>query len=102
MKTKYTPGPWHQCDAHGPVEYGTCAMDSNGTMVASCTGYFGRDGAIANTRLIAAAPELLEALLAVVGECSGPQRPYSSDSYLPEQFIAVARAAIAKATGSDQ
>lgn len=45
----------------------------------------------------AAAQELLAALQSIVAECSGPNRPYSGDSYLPEQFLSAARAAIAAA-----
>ena len=60
---KHTPGPWEQADAFGVTPTGTSVKAaSDNYLVASCTGYYGRDGAVANARLIAAAPELLEAL----------------------------------------
>ena len=45
------------------------------------------------------APEMLKALQSIVSECDGPDRPYSSDSYLPPMFLSAARTAIAKAKG---
>lgn len=46
--------------------------------------------------------ELVEALQAIVAECSPGQRPYSTDSYLPEHLLEQARAALSKATGEQQ
>lgn len=46
---------------------------------------------------MAAAPELLAALQAIVEEADGTSKPYSSDSYLPPHFIHDARVAIANA-----
>lgn len=43
--------------------------------------------------------ELVNALQAIVAECSPGQRPYSTDSYLPEHLLEQARAVLAKATG---
>ena len=53
-----------------------------------------------NARLMAAAPDLLAALQALVAELDGPGKPYSTDSYAPPHFIETAKAAIAKATGA--
>lgn len=43
--------------------------------------------------------ELLASLDAIVNECDGTEKPYSTDSYLPQKFIEKAREAIAKAKG---
>lgn len=52
-----TPGPWEKCDSYGPNENGTCisAVERPDLMIASTTGYYGRDGGIANTHFIALA-----------------------------------------------
>ena len=61
MKAKHTQGPWI-------LEYGVNVKSVKGDFVASCGGS-GRDIniSIANARLIAAAPELLEALELMTG-----------------------------------
>ena len=89
MTTKHTPGPWTLDDrgykyiVHKPgdgyITRDICRMDSS-TMAA-----FAQE---ANARLIAAAPDLLEALKMLLG----------STSYDPNAACK-ARAAIAKATG---
>lgn len=94
-EAKHTPGPWF---VHGPsVGTGPSEADSCGYEVAhilnpykGCVG--ARDRVDANARLIAAAPELLEALekTQILLERMGMQ---SSDEYQEN------RAAIAKATG---
>jgi len=63
MKTKYTPGPWEVKGSKIDSEYGTVATtESHGASLEKD----GRFGAYkdyeANAKLIAAAPELLEAL----------------------------------------
>lgn len=101
---KHTPGPWQiYARAHLTVKGAT------GFVVASCGGYLNnqRDDLdvelSANAKLIAAAPDLLEALVEVTaslawnahGECraihEGPIMPSSG-------AVEMARAAIAKAT----
>jgi len=54
---------------------------------------------MADARLIAAAPEMLAALQAVLAEIEGPNRPYSTDSWLPSHLADQVRAAIAKVKG---
>lgn len=41
--------------------------------------------------------DLVSALQAIIAEASGPARPYSADSYLPQHLTEAARAALAKA-----
>ncbi|HDL6714465.1 TPA: hypothetical protein PXJ64_000493 [Yersinia enterocolitica] len=52
-----TPGPWEKCDSYGPNENGTCvsAVERPDLMIASTTGYYGRDGEIANAHFISLA-----------------------------------------------
>lgn len=99
MSTKHTPGPWH-------TKAGLTQMcDDDATTVARGRPH-GNDGAFwwifspaethgdaeADARLIAAAPELLAALQALMGR----GLEYRLNGF-PE--VAAARAAISKATG---
>lgn len=88
---KHTPGPWEVLDGTRvgvtlPSLTEGCGYDSH--CIALTYGHDQRIDARANARLIAAAPELLEALRNYVDGCS-----------LSIDALAVARAAIAKATG---
>ncbi len=107
-KSKHTPGPWTAYDA---AAYGTSIK--HGSMTGQCIAavhlYQGLsvETYAANVRLIAAAPELLEALehlAAIAG--TGLLHRQSLDKQgmveLFEEARAAARAAIAKATGGDQ
>lgn len=100
---KHTPGPWTHRQAYTtgePVEQ----VIQRGTEVLSSVHDLGndrRDEHDANARLIAAAPELLEALETIAdvplkGE-EGAGR--GLDRHDASGFIRIARAAIAKATG---
>lgn len=65
MKTQHTPGPWHVTPSGGIAGDGEAVVLNWESDVAECSGAkainngFGR--AEANARLIAAAPDLLEA-----------------------------------------
>ena len=92
MKTKHTPGPWNVKDSDtvvGPA----------GNVVAECCGYSDKattpeqqaqGGRESNARLIAAAPELLEACRLIV-------LAYGHMDDLTNPYVAAARAAIRKA-----
>lgn len=94
---KHTPGPWHSTGRYvgsGHAKMNICECSDN----SGC--WSNAPEAVANARLIAAAPELLEALVLAL--------PYVTDAEgFPEQFkpgvvarhVAQIRAAIAKATG---
>ncbi|GAA0531332.1 hypothetical protein [Pigmentiphaga daeguensis] len=92
MEAKHTPGPWELRDEFGMQ--GLVYAQGLEYPVASTTGYYNRAGQTEhNARLIAAAPELLEALRDVVrAEMFLPDHPQRQAAY------ATARAAIAKAT----
>ena len=78
MSEKYTPGPWYIDVIH--------VMSRSGKFVATVPGYRGHE---ANASLIAAAPELLEALEELLGW----------QTLAPAEAVEAARAAIAKAGG---
>ena len=91
----HTPGPWHQGgldrhDKHWMRE----TRDAKGRGIAWC-GTFPEDEAHANARLIAAAPEMLEALEEIVSAADG-----DGWSQL-DADLRKARAAIAKAKGGE-
>lgn len=94
MSTKHTRGPWNyndNSDAGGLVVWA-----ANRDRVARVC-WYGKQSETpyateANARLIAAAPELLEAAQGILVD--------DMFRYLPNEYIAKVRAAIAKATGS--
>lgn len=95
--TKHTPGPWKAFPsdpADGAECYYLTAVELRGEI--ACIYGPQRDEQEANARLIAAAPELLEALEGLLAHL-GP------DGYIPNAGGTAterARAAIAKATGA--
>lgn len=92
----HTPGPWHayQCPDEGG-EYAIRAQ--NGICVALSIG--GTKSEASNARLIAAAPELLEALELVVEHWT---KQFERGGHLAPEWRKKARSAIAKATGEQQ
>jgi hypothetical protein len=91
MNTKHTAGPWHVGMKPGPIIYGP-----NGEQVADLRGerkttVIELDEAVANTKLIAAAPELLETLQDLVKAWD-----YKMGAKAVQLRIDLARAAIAK------
>ncbi|MHB1407975.1 MAG: hypothetical protein ACYCXC_00025 [Acidovorax defluvii] len=99
MSAQHTPGPWR-------VERQNPSPTTGEWMIAAGTkhGYLaevrdcGSGDVQANARLIAAAPELLAALQAVLAEIDGPDRPHSTDSWLPSHLAHQVRVAVANAT----
>jgi hypothetical protein len=83
---QHTPGPWTIADK-------TDIRDGDGLIARVATAWAGNGIINANARLIAAAPELLEALEKMLGD-------FSTYGAL-EVEAAKARAAIAKARGED-
>ena len=101
-KTEHTPGPWICVHDHDKHFIEPSDETPNGDYIAYCSGQgdFSPDVAAANGDLIAAAPELLDALIALVAEIE-----YLADSgVLPisaknHKKISSAREAIKKAKG---
>jgi hypothetical protein len=95
---KHTPGPW---EVGGAFSNKTYVVAGEGCIARCDDGEEGYDH-LANARLIAAAPDLLEALKALLVMCHSPE-PVKLDEALTwrendERAEAMARAAIAKAT----
>jgi hypothetical protein len=88
METKHTPGPWTIADDMRGIGNARVAgvLDANGIGVANC----GSHGE-ANARLIAAAPDMLDALYTLLDAIDGNRITVGDCNQ--------ARAAIAKATG---
>lgn len=114
MKTQFTPGPWLVDDDSNAV--GPVVSNGKGTPIAVCDALkicfssgqcvrVPKPEAAANAHLIAAAPELLEALLLIINSNS-QEPPYKEPweerraTYLAA--LANANAVIAKATGGSQ
>ncbi|QQE08819.1 hypothetical protein IC580_22210, partial [Cupriavidus sp. ISTL7] len=94
---KFTPGPWAGNDGYAFVR--TACPDQYA--VAAVYGQFGTaatdETAIANSRLIAAAPELFEAAAAAM-QCIGELSPTQARVEVAQML----QSAIAKALGSQQ
>ena len=94
MEKKHTPGPW-KTQTHISLDRMEI-RDANGRRIAECAMVFPMSAKThdANASLIAAAPELLEALQEIVTAADGEGR-----SQLDASFTK-ARAAISKAIGT--
>ncbi|MGA4640578.1 hypothetical protein ACQKC8_12485 [Stutzerimonas stutzeri] len=114
MSEGYTPGPWEVVGGHvytklGAVNRaGSRAHETDGWNIASinpwaCTNADGEDEdmpvteVMANAQLIAAAPDLLEALEMIVAEADSYTARTGKPIY---NWLDQARAAIAKARGT--
>lgn len=93
METKHTQGPWRMLPPSTGVDANWHVTDSDDTFVAHVYGFSHSvdEASKANARLIAAAPDLLEALQELAGLVTTA----------PQQYIDAANAAIAKAIGHD-
>lgn len=102
MSTQHTPGPWHFYTE--PQPNGCPIVGSGGTMVAMLAHSIHhqeyRKIALANARLIAAAPEMLEGLKAVDAALADPKSA-TRKGYLTRTIKQV-REAIEKAEGGAQ
>jgi hypothetical protein len=97
MDAKHTPGPW-QIDPHDDGDYFWISPEASGGYGWVGERYMRASGHmdISDARLIAAAPELLDALKALLPDAVG-NHIGGPDT---QARIDAARAAIAKATGS--
>lgn len=95
MKAQHTPGPWELHESNAIVGG---KIDDHRIWLRPVIARFETGVSEANAHLIAAAPELLEALLDL---CHFGSIEATPDQIGIIQTIGKARAAIAKATGSD-
>lgn len=87
----HSKGPWHASQTY------PCAIYADGeVLIGLCDGLDGLAKRYANARLIAAAPDLLEALRELRGYAD--RVATGADAGAVEEYIAQADAAIAKAT----
>jgi len=88
-QTKHTAGPWKAVEwsCHAPT-----TIKARDVIIAECSGH-GRDAdeSLADSRLIAAAPEMLEALIAVMDVIPFATNPI--DSEIHQRAYAVIRKA---------
>jgi len=88
----HTPGPWRWSTYHGGVTTATVSRDGCVSAIADIPAHHGGVSREANARLIAAAPDLLNALHLLAAHT----HPRTLDDHAA---INIARAAIAKAEG---
>lgn len=99
---KHTPAPWEFSDMSGLTmddkPYASAHIGANGEIIAMLgDDYEKRDAVVANARLMASAPELLEALENFVTVCDSAP-PIELVRYIAES-CEKARAVIKKAKG---
>ena len=100
--SKHTPGPWKVVYSEDDMPWGVVRCESAGAyrhMRVRCEG-FGMGEAAANTRLVSAAPELLEALEQLVEQLAdGDFDGFPFYYYIGKEGFDMAIAAIKKARG---
>lgn len=97
MKNQHSPGPWTVSNPKDP-HYSRAVSSGNGYADVAFCGSFPLVQAQANARLIAAAPDLLAALLLIERICNLDNTILTTDAEYPT-LGEYARAAIAKAVG---
>lgn len=99
---KHTPGPWviRVIDLHEGGS-GFEIVGANGDIVCDNQTYYPHAIDKKNARLIAAAPELLEALVRLMPSAEDNTAGYGGEPDEDEDIL-FARAAIAKATGGQE
>lgn len=92
--TKHTPGPWHVVE--GKLTKSALEVHANSRAICELWRRGNAKTELANARLIAAAPEMLEALCNFVAWFN---KTYPEPSTHPEHEWNIANRVIAKATG---
>ncbi|EMO9523411.1 hypothetical protein RJ634_005989 [Pseudomonas aeruginosa] len=94
MSDNFTKGPWRP----GFKNIGHVTAE-NGAVIAKCERLTSLVNVQANARLMAASPELLEALRELLSVYEGTVRSAHCQVEADNETVDMARAAIAKATG---
>ena len=97
MTTQHTPGPWYFEAGYAPHDQGLVSSEATGQSLATT---YSDDGGF-NARLIAAAPDMLAALVALFENCAMVHKHWGDGSNQKEATAAINAgfAAIDKATG---
>ena len=100
MNAKHTPGPWMKSTHGGISKYSIWSSSGQHIADTNTTKSIGFERCAANASLIAAAPDLLEALQKI----SNGQEMTGDFTHVETvlRYQEIARAAIAKATGEQQ
>lgn len=102
---KGTPGPWERGDGNHGGELLVYCDDALGSEICDAASHYNvidKQTRIANLNLIAAAPELLEALQLLMAEQTGGNKSCGHNGFTCVCPHDKARAAIAKALGESQ
>ena len=91
--SKHTPGPWRVVEDRVPA---SLEVYAGKTAIAECWRRADALTELANARLVAAAPELLQSLQEVIQYFDAP-----GDGCFSDAQLAKARAAISNATGGE-
>ncbi len=92
--SKHTPGPWSIANGSPPQVIAPGKCD-----ICAMSGAASNESVMADARLIAAAPDLLEALQALVARHFTYHGGFVVDCNISEEEVERARAAIQRATG---
>lgn len=97
--TKHTPGPW---EPHVGIDYVAVKPTDVTAQLADVAHVYGRHqkDAVANASLMAAAPDLLEAVRELLATHPAAYREPNSIDNRTDNAVRIARAAVAKATGA--
>ena len=98
MNAKHTPGPWMKSTHGGISKYSIWSSSGQHIADTNTTKSIGFERCAANASLIAAAPDLLEAL----EDCVAVMDRELAGLKVIQPELSAARAAIAKATGEPQ
>ena len=98
MDVKHTPGPWMKSTHGGISKYSIWSSSGQHIADTNTTKSIGFERCAANASLIAAAPDLLEAL----EDCVAVMDRELAGLKVIQPELSAARAAIAKATGEPQ
>lgn len=99
--TKHTPGPWEISECGGCDVWDILNDDLDSPLTAHCYGSVVEGGIEheSDARLIAAAPDMLEALHRLIAQCTLLAMSGHGNSEAAESFREIIRPVIAKAEG---